>query len=220
MKLTALKVYAGLAGHRVAACLLSLMFLGEASLLVAAIPGFSIQTWQTGNGLIDSAVSSVLQTRDGYIWVGTYNGLARFDGVQFKNYDDNNTPELHDDGISCLFEEGNGTLWIGHSSGELTCYQNGGFTSVEIRAHWNAGPIRNMGTDEAGDLWLLNEEGLLVRLRDGLVLDPQPGLGGRFVGMARSPSGTIWVLRNGRVSQLVRGQLEVLVPDQESRTSF
>jgi signal transduction histidine kinase/ligand-binding sensor domain-containing protein len=213
------ETYTARASFRVATGLLLLVFLGELSFPATAVPGFSVRSWQPDNGLPQSAVSAVLQTRDSYVWVGTYNGLGRFDGVQFTVFDNNNTPELRNQGISSLFETGEGTLWIGHSSGELTRYQKGRFVSVEIRAPWGAEPIRGIGTDEAGDLWLLNEAGLLARLRDGLVLTPQPGPGDRFVGIVRSQRGTIWVLRNGRVSQLVRGQLEVLVPDLENRTS-
>jgi signal transduction histidine kinase/ligand-binding sensor domain-containing protein len=215
-----IEAYVAPVSLRVGTWVLSLVFLGGWSFPALAVQGYSLHTWQSDNGLPGSSVSSILQTHDGYLWVSTYAGLGRFDGVQFTVFDNNNTPELHQQGISCLFETDDGTLWIGHSSGELTRYQNGRFFSVQVRAPWGAEVIRGIGSDEAGDLWLLNEEGLLARLRDGLVLTPRPGPGDRFVGMVRSQRGTIWVLRNGRVSRLVHGQLEVVVSNVEDTNSF
>jgi ligand-binding sensor domain-containing protein len=61
-----------------------------------------------------------VQTHDGYLWIGTYSGLARFDGVRFVVFDENNAPELHDSRITSLFESSDGTLWIGHENDEVT----------------------------------------------------------------------------------------------------
>ena len=53
-----------------------------------------IDVWTTEEGLKDSSVTSIAQTPEGYLWVGTYNGLTRFDGVRFVTFDPDNTPEL------------------------------------------------------------------------------------------------------------------------------
>ncbi len=99
-------------------------------------------------------------------------------------------------------------------SGEVTWYKNRRFQTMEVPAAWEDGKIHDIGTDEAGQAWLLNEEGLLARLTDGLVLTPQAGTAAKLVEMARSRSGTIWVLRNGRVSMLEHGQLTALPIDE------
>ena len=67
-------------------------------------PNYFIRAWQVENGLPQNKVTAVLQTRDGYLWLGTYSGLARFDGVKFKVFDDNNTPELHSSRVTSLCE--------------------------------------------------------------------------------------------------------------------
>jgi hypothetical protein len=54
----------------------------------------SVENWGIEEGLPNSSVSSVVQTPDGYLWVGTWNGLARFDGVRFTNFSPVNTPQL------------------------------------------------------------------------------------------------------------------------------
>src|SRR5580765_8274938 len=53
-----------------------------------------IDVWTAEKGLRSSSVTSIAQTPDGYLWLGTYNGLMRFDGEQFVTFDPDNTPEL------------------------------------------------------------------------------------------------------------------------------
>jgi signal transduction histidine kinase/ligand-binding sensor domain-containing protein len=174
------------------------------------LPHFVTHTWQTDNGLPQSTATAVLQAQDGYLWIGTYNGLMRFDGVRFVVFDNNNTPELEDKGITCLFEDGAGTLWIGHSSGGVTRYKNGRFENQEVRAKWGGGAIKAINQDEHGDLWLLNDTGLLARLRDGLVLSPPGGPVTGLAQLARCKNGALWVARNGTVSQVMESQAVVL----------
>ena len=176
----------------------------------AAPPNYFIRTWQVESGLPQNKVTAVVQTRDGYLWLGTYSGLARFDGVNFTIFDDNNTPELHGSRVTSLFEAADGTLWIGDESGQVTQYKNGQFKAVDIHPIWNGGKIYDIAADEAGDIWLLNESGQLARVKDGLVLTPEPGTASKLVDLARSANGTIWVARDGRVSALEHGQLHPL----------
>src|SRR5579864_8276955 len=58
----------------------------------ARIPSYFLRTWKTDRGLPDNAVAAVTQTHDGYIWVGTYGGLVRFDGVAFTAFNSLNEP--------------------------------------------------------------------------------------------------------------------------------
>ena len=71
---------------------------------------YSTDVWTSENGLPDSSVMAIAQTPDGYLWVGTYNGLARFDGVRFVVFDPANTPELTHARIRKLFVDRLGTL--------------------------------------------------------------------------------------------------------------
>jgi len=77
---------------------------GSFSPAAAALPNYFIRTWQVENGLPQNKVTAVVQTGDGCLWLGTYNGLARFDGVRFTVFDDHNTPELHSSRVTSLFE--------------------------------------------------------------------------------------------------------------------
>jgi len=78
----------------------------------AAPDDFLIQTWDTASGLPHNTVRSIAQTPDGYLWIGTENGLARFDGVRFENFDRENTPALQNPNIEYLQVDVTGKLWI------------------------------------------------------------------------------------------------------------
>ena len=68
-------------------------------------------------GLPHPTVTATLQTRDGYLWVGTQGGLARFDGVRFMPFQPSNTPALLNGSVRCLFEDSRGALWAGMERG-------------------------------------------------------------------------------------------------------
>jgi signal transduction histidine kinase/ligand-binding sensor domain-containing protein len=181
-------------------------------------PTYTFHTWEAQDGLPQSTVTAVIQTQDGYLWVGSYGGLARFDGVAFTTFDDNNTPELRSSRVTCLYESEDRSLWIGHESGEITRYRAGRFESVEVRAQWPRRKIYEISEDAAGDIWLFSEEGLLARLRDGLVLAPESGKAPKLMVLVRSEKGTVWVSREGRISLLENGRLTPL-PFREGGTN-
>jgi signal transduction histidine kinase/ligand-binding sensor domain-containing protein len=89
---------------------------------------YLIDVWTSDNDLPDSSVSAITQTPDGYLWIGTYNGLARFDGVRFVNFEPLNTPELKHARVLGLFTDAAGTLWINTYDNTTTSLRNGVFT--------------------------------------------------------------------------------------------
>src|SRR3954462_2183559 len=90
-------------------------------------PRYLIDSWQTDQGLPQNSVISIAQTRDGYLWLATFNGLVRFDGVRFTVFDSHNTPALESSRIVRVWEDQSGCLWIGCESGGLVRRQNGQF---------------------------------------------------------------------------------------------
>src|SRR5436190_12606118 len=75
------------------------------------------QHWTTEDGLPANGIKGIAQTPDGYLWVGTFNGLARFDGISFTIYTCGNTPRLASDAINSLATDQEGTLWMGTAGG-------------------------------------------------------------------------------------------------------
>jgi len=111
-------------------------------LRVAAAPAdYLVDGWDTENNLPSSTVTSIAQTPDGYLWVGTYNGLARFDGARFVVFDPANRPEITQPRIQGIFTDARGTLWINTFRGGLTSYRAGVF-----RNEWPDQPAFDLHT--------------------------------------------------------------------------
>ena len=108
-------------------CLLAGWFFCAAFGLRAEPADYLVDKWDTEDSLPSSTVTSIAQTPDGYLWVGTYNGLARFDGARFVTFDPVNRPELTQTRVQGLFLDASGTLWVNTFRGGLTSYRDGVF---------------------------------------------------------------------------------------------
>jgi signal transduction histidine kinase/ligand-binding sensor domain-containing protein len=166
--------------------------------------GFALKTWRADTGLPQNTVTAVLQTRRGYIWVGTYNGLAQFDGLQFRVFNSANAPGLANSRVTSLFEEASGQIWIGHDTGEVSMQTTNGFSTAPPPAGWSAAPIKDFITDESGAVWAFNQRGDAWRLADGQIVRPPPALAENpFVNPSAARDGQQrgFVLRNGGVAR-------------------
>src|ERR1043165_4445690 len=74
---------------------------------------YRFDVWTADSGLPQNSVRAIVQTRDGYLWVGTLDGLARFDGVRFTVFNRANSPGLSGNRITALHEAADGALWMG-----------------------------------------------------------------------------------------------------------
>ena len=89
---------------------------------IGAAPGeFLVQKWDTSGGLPHNTVRAITQTPDGYLWIGTENGLSRFDGVRFENFVRENTSALPNPNVEFLQVDARGTLWVG-AKGHLAAW--------------------------------------------------------------------------------------------------
>ena len=127
----------------------------------ATNPHFSVRVWDTEDRLPSSAVIAMTQTRDGYLWLGTLNGLARFDGVRFTTYNEGNTPELSSSQIVKLFEDSAGDLWIGTETAGIYVVMNGKVKRVTDVGQ--QGRLVSICEDAAGAIWLYTATGQLCR---------------------------------------------------------
>src|SRR5215831_7130812 len=93
---------------------------------------YRFDSWTTDSGLPQNSVRAILQTRDGYLWLATSDGLVRFDGVRFTVFNKGSNTGINSNRFTCLAEDNHGALWAGTEDGGLTRYQNGGFTSYTM----------------------------------------------------------------------------------------
>jgi len=120
---------------------------------------YVFKMWQLEDGLPQNVVTCITQTRDGYLWVGTGNGLARFDGWRFTSYIEMKTGEkIHD--ISVLSEDRRGNLWIASSPDLIRC-RNGAFTFFTPDLPIGESHIFDIFEDRSGKVWFLTSKGLL-----------------------------------------------------------
>jgi ligand-binding sensor domain-containing protein/signal transduction histidine kinase len=126
---------------------------------------FGHQAWVTENGLPQNTVQAIVQTRDGYLWVGTQEGLARFDGLSFTVFDKENTPVFKSNDIRFLYEDKQGRLWISTSYG-LVCRHDGQFTVFTENEGLPDNSIGPIVEDTSGNVWI-GTGGGLTRFENG-----------------------------------------------------
>src|SRR5215813_12874770 len=106
-----------------AVLLFCLFFFGSQ----AAYAQYRFDHWTADNGLPQNTIRDIVQTRDGYLWLTTFDGLVRFDGVRFTVFDQGNTPGLRSNRFTALYEDRDGTLYAGTEDQGLAVYRNGVF---------------------------------------------------------------------------------------------
>jgi ligand-binding sensor domain-containing protein len=89
---------------------------------------YRVDRWTTDDGLPQNSINSLVQTRDGYLWLTTNDGLVRFDGVRFTVFNKANTSAFFSNRLGFLHEDQSGRLWIYTEGGGLVRYENGSFT--------------------------------------------------------------------------------------------
>lgn len=183
---------------------------------------YLVDAWQTDDGLPQSTVTAVTQTRDGYLWLGTQKGLVRFDGVRFKVFDEGNTSVIRNSRIVQLFEDRRNVLWIGTEGGLLE------YNAGHFKAHLppNLGTAhsyaRSLCDDETGALWLVSCEWQLLRLQDDKFTVASSGwqladAQARYA--VGNPQGGIWVGTRQEVGAGARGEFAPLyAPPQPTGT--
>ena len=120
---------------------------------------FGHQAWLTENGLPQNTVQAIVQTHDGYLWIGTQEGLARFDGLNFAVFDKENTPAFKSNDIRFLHEDKQGRLWISTSYG-LVCLHNGQFNSFTENEGLPDNSIGPLAEETNGNVWIGTAAGL------------------------------------------------------------
>jgi PAS domain S-box-containing protein len=160
---------------------------------VVAWPG--LQVWRQPQGLPRNSVLSLLQTRDGYLWIGARGGVSRFDGVHFTTFDDRNKSQLKKNEIWSLAEGDDGSVWIATYGGGVSRYRNGQFkvyTTTEGLAN-NFATVVQKGSD--GSVWIGTDGGLShfkngrftnYAVKDGLTND-------LIRGLYLDDDGTVWI---------------------------
>ncbi|MDB6024524.1 MAG: hypothetical protein JWM68_747 [Verrucomicrobiales bacterium] len=174
---------------------------------------FLQRVWQGDNGLPHDSVQAILQTHDGYLWIGTRRGLARFDGMRFTLLE---MPEIARESIFCLCEDRNGNLWVGTEKGVLR---------LKDGATWLYHPVDGLAGDNVrtiyegkdGSIWI-GTTGGLSQFRDGKFYNftRNEGVSYNVIrSVCEDDIGNLWIATDGGLCRLKDGIISV--PDMARR---
>ncbi len=194
-------------------CVGSLIFPAPAGAAGQSGLPFIVDVWTSKEGLPENAVISVIQTKDGYLWLGTLNGLVRFDGNHFTVFNEYNTPGLNSDRIVYLFEDSHTNLWVGTDTAGLVLVKDGNVKSFDVGRAGQEGRIVYAYEDLTGCVWFYTADGRTSRYQDGK-MSTDPSLISRELVLRAAKvlipgqSGSFWSIQMGRVQKWRNNQRE------------
>jgi signal transduction histidine kinase/ligand-binding sensor domain-containing protein len=125
---------------------------------------YSRTLWTQENGLPQDRIRTIAQTTDGYLWLGTDEGVTRFDGYDFTNFNTGNS-SLPSNSVTALAAGGDGSLWIGTPSG-VTRYKDQHFRNYSHADGLANDSVTFLFVDHAGAVWIV-DGGILSRFDGG-----------------------------------------------------
>ncbi|MGA2500944.1 MAG: two-component regulator propeller domain-containing protein, partial [Tepidisphaeraceae bacterium] len=184
-------------------------------------PSFVVKSWRTIDGLPQNSVGALAQTPDGYLWIGTRGGLARFDGVRFRTY--GLADGLKSLSILALLEDGEGGLWIGTLGGGLSHWHNGLISTLTTADGLAHNDVFALALAETGGLWVGTRHGLQHLGPDGFkqIGEADNGVRSAVFAMAVSPTEGLWFNQeNVGLFHYQHGRCELVEPAPKSRSLF
>lgn len=169
--------------------------------------------WSIEDGLPQSVVLSIHQTSDGYLWIGTQEGLARFDGVSFTVFDTQNTDALDSDFITCLMEDAAGRLWVGTYGGGVVVFDGVRFRPLTADNPLVSDRVQALCRGQGEQVWIGTEAGLSLYDQGRLTaFTEKEGLSNQWINAVfEDTQGTLWVgTYGGGVSRFKNGVWEQL----------
>lgn len=121
-----------------------------------ALSQVSIDLWTTDNGLPQNTISGLCQAADGYLWLATFDGLARFDGVRFTTFKMSDAAGIRSNRFDSIFCAANGDLWAATEWSGITRYHNGQFTTYTTKDGLPSNEVKKVIGDSVGRIWALS----------------------------------------------------------------
>ncbi len=166
--------------------------------------------WGLKEGLPQSSVNNIIQSRDGYIWLATFGGLVRFNGVSFTTFNRSNTKGLRSDRMLTLYEDKSGAIWCSTEDG-FSKFYNGSFKTYQIvDSIFSYAPLM-IAEDARGTLWITANAKVYRFDHDSFVLVPVQSDSALARSAIQNPNG-IWLAHNSKLVRTI-GDSIVLVKD-------
>jgi streptogramin lyase len=181
----------------------SLVFLLTAFVLRGDVPR-SHQAWSTEEGLPEASVHQVFQSLDGYLWIATEGGVARFDGSAFRVWRHETAPAFMSNDISAIAQDSSGALWFGTADG-LVQSRGSALRRFSERDGLPSSSITSLAALPDGSLLVLTSRGL-VRF-DGTTFKQLPASKGTVLSLQAAPDGSVWLLTSEGIQRYDRGTI-------------
>ena len=169
--------------------------------------GFVFRTWGTELGLPQNTVNVILQTHDGYLWLGTQAGLTRFDGIRFKVYGlAEGLPNVQ---VRALHEDAQGSLWIGTYGGGLSRLQDGQIKTFTVENGLSDFNVTALAGDSSGRIWIGTSAGLSLWQNGKFIRDEAlAGLGSGLIRtLLRDRHNATWISSSEGLFEFKGGRL-------------
>lgn len=114
--------------------------------------------WTADSGLPQNSVRGIVQTPDGFIWVATLNGVARFDGIRFTVFDKSNTPGISSSRFVSMVHGSGGDLWLASEDNNIVRYHGGHFTTLGAASGIRPQSVGSLTADRQGGVWVGSDE--------------------------------------------------------------
>jgi signal transduction histidine kinase/streptogramin lyase len=185
-------------------CLAANIFFIVAAMQAVLAQEYGFDVWTTANGLPQNTVTGVAQTPDGYLWLATFDGLARFDGVKFTIFDKGNTKGILNNRFSGIFVDKDGAIWAMTENGAVTIYRGGAFASVQIPE--TLGSQFTIVSDFRGDAVIETNERFYYYLQEGEFVRASEQKEKNVRQFFYGKSGAKWNFGENEISRLKDGQ--------------
>ena len=162
------------------------------------------------NGLPTGEANTVIQTSDGYIWIGSYGGLIRYDGANIRNYSVEG--DITSSSIRALFEDSKGRLWIGTNDAGVVMLENDVFTEIASPEDNSFLCIRDFTEDKDGNIYAASNSGIAA-VADGKLVpfEAEEVSGNTVYSIAVDSRGRIWgSMNSGDCAVIENGSLECI----------
>ncbi len=157
---------------------------------------YVVTIYNEQNGLPTGEANVVMQTGDGYIWVGSYGGLIRYDGTRFRNFSEEKDG-ISSSSVRALFEDSKGRLWIGTNDAGVFVYENGSFTKIENPEDHTFLCIRDFEEGTDGVIYAASNSGLAMIEEDVLTpLADEKLTGNTVYSLGVDRYGRVWCCMN------------------------
>ncbi len=156
-----------------------------------ALTQYLVDRWGASDGLPHERAQAISQGPDGFLWVGTEGGLARFDGLRFERFWPPGFTQLGSEGIHALYRARDGSMWIGTDMGDVFRYANGTVLPIKRDQPRGTTVVRSFLEDERGTMWLAASS-RLYRVADGRAVFERV-FEGRIFDMQPDPAGGFWL---------------------------